>query len=136
MKYTKEDERYFYAGDTFNRDSTICAYNCTDSGTLTATATIDDAMLKSLSGNSGVFAIKADCGDWSPVKLSCVGECVTDTYATQDTVSTLSTSFKDMTLRLDSLEKSFTELAQAMRKSASSIDRAAFKTLSPKYEVL
>lgn len=136
MEYTKENDRYFYAGDVFNRDSTVCAYNCTDSGTLTATASINSDVLKSLSGaTNGVFTLSTSGGDWTPVTLTCA-DVATDVYATKDTIGTLSVSLDDVTSRIGALEKSFAELAKTMKNSVSSIDRSAFKTLKPKYEVL
>lgn len=137
MEYTKENDRYFYAGDVFNRDSTVCAYNCADSGTLTATASINSDVLKSLSGTTdGIFTLSTNGGDWSPVKLAYAGEIATDAYTTKDTIGTLSVNLDDVTSRIGALEKSFAELAQTMKNSVSSIDRSAFKTLKPKYEVL
>lgn len=135
MEYTKENDRYFYAGDVFDRDSTVCAYNCTDSGTLTATASINSDVLKSLTATDGIFTISTNGGDWSPVTLTCA-DVATDVYATKDTIGTLSVNLDDVTSRIGALEKSFAELAQTMKNSVSSIDRSAFKTLKPKYEVL
>ena len=128
LKWTPS-EGEFYAGDVFNRDSSVCAYNCADSGSFSATATIDPEMMKGLIGLSAAapecdYVITANTG-------------VVDVVASK--FDKLNIRVEDLSVSLAEVSAKVKELAAAMSTATSSIkkiDRAAFKTLSPQYEVL
>ena len=126
MEWKKADV-HEWAGDSFNRDSTVCSYTATGisasniastDGLVTISANGDLSVFKGYY-NDGVAGCKGPLGS--------VGIC--------DDFNTLSDSVAQLTASLQELKDAFEKMKKESMPRASKL-RSALKTLNCKYEVM
>lgn len=126
MEWKKADV-HEWAGDSFNRDSTVCSYTATGIG---ASNTISADNLLKISTDGTLSVSK---GYYDNSLTACTGSLGSVTI--RDDFNTLSDSVAQLTTYLQELKDAFEKMNKESMPRASKL-RSALKTLNCKYEVM
>lgn len=126
MEWKKADV-HEWAGDSFNRDSTVCSYTATG---ISASNSISADNLFKISTDGTLSIAK---GYYDSDLAVCTG--TVDSYTIRDDFNTLSNSVAQLTTSLQELKDAFEKMKKESMPRASKL-RSALKTLNCKYEVM
>ena len=126
MEWKKADV-HEWAGDSFNRDSTVCSYTATG---ISASNTISADNLFKISTDGTLSIAK---GYYDGDLTACTDSLGSITI--RDDFNTLSDSVAQLTTSLQELKDAFEKMNKETMPRASKL-RSALKTLNWKYEVI
>ena len=124
MEWKKADV-HEWAGDSFNRDSTVCSYTSLTGNNITS---MDDVFKVN---TDGTLYVSKGCYDGN--LTACTGSLGSITI--RDDFNTLSNSVAQLTTSLQELKDAFEKMNKESMPRASKL-RSALKTLNCKYEVM
>ena len=126
MEWKKADA-HEWAGDSFNRDSTVCSYT---SAGISASNTISADNLFKISADGSLSVAK---GIYDGNLGACTGTI--DAFTIRDDFGSLRNNVEQLTMSLQELKDAFEEMKKETIPRASKL-RRALKTLNYKYEVI
>ena len=126
MEWKKADA-HEWAGDSFNRDSTVCSYT---SAGISASNTISADNLFKISTDGTLSVAK---GSYDGSLGACTGTI--NSFTIRDDFDSLSNNVAQLTASLQELKDAFEGMKKETMPRASKL-RRALKTLNYKYEVM
>lgn len=123
----KKADVHEWAGDSFNRDSTMCNYTATSMG---ASNAISADNVYKLIADGNFYVAK---GSYDDNLAACTGAI--DSYTIRSDFDSLSNNVVQLAASLQELKDAFEEMKKETIPRASKL-RRALKTLNYKYEVI